>query len=265
LGFGDELMMAGEFRALPDPRPVLVYRRGKPFWHEAWNGNPRFVRPADAATTPHQVYHTPEGRVRRPYQDNERTTADRWAWRPYRPKPGELYFSADEIDFAKPFDGRRFVLIEPHIKAGAPVNKDYGFARWQEVVKLRPDIAWIQTGPAGARPLSGVQFLSCPSVRHACAVMAHAAAYVGPEGGMHHAAAALAKPAVVVFGGYVSPEITGYDTHKNIFTGGTACGWRKPCQHCAEAMAKITPAQVIQALEEILEQIPATSAPDHAA
>jgi ADP-heptose:LPS heptosyltransferase len=156
-------------------------------------------------------------------------------------------------------------MIEPHIKPGAPRNKDWGFERWQRVVNLRPDIPWLQTGPANIRPLEGVRFVPCPSVRHACAVMAHSLAYVGPEGGMHHAAAALSKPAVVVFGGYVSPAITGYDTHRNLFTGGEPCGYRIPCKHCAEAMAKITPAMVVKELEATLEQIQPAPDADRAA
>jgi hypothetical protein len=257
VGFGDDLMLSGEARAMQarDPRPVVVYRKGRPFWREAWNGNPRFVHPDLASMIDHQRYVLEDGIARRPYQCKAKTTAERWAWVPYRPIPGELFLSDAELNFAAPFSGRRFVMIEPHIKPGASPNKDWGFHRWQQVVKLRPDLDWIQTGPDHVRPLSGVQFVPCPSVRHACAVLDRATAYVGPEGGMHHAAAALGKPAVVIFGGFISPDVTGYDTHRNLFTGGTACGWRKPCKHCSEAMDKITPEDVIANLEAILEPL----------
>ena len=41
--------------------------------------------------------------------------------------------------------------------------------------------------------------------------------YVGPEGGFGHVAAALNKKAVLYFGGWISPDIIGYNFHENIY------------------------------------------------
>jgi ADP-heptose:LPS heptosyltransferase len=90
-------------------------------------------------------------------------------------------------------------------------------------------------------------------VRQASAVLAGAALLISPEGGLHHAAAALGLRAVVIFGGFISPATTGYDLHRNFFTGGQACGMRLACAHCAEAMARITPEEVAAAAREQLE------------
>lgn len=68
---------------------------------------------------------------------------------------------------------------------------------------------------------------------------------------MHHAAAALGIPAVVIFGGYVSPAQTGYAAQMNLFTGGQPCGRRTECAHCADAMSDITPAMVADALHQL--------------
>ena len=82
-------------------------------------------------------------------------------------------------------------------------------------------------------------------------VLRDARGYVGPEGGMHHAAAALKVPAVVFFGGANSVQSTGYEDHHNI--GGDApCGNWAPCAHCAEIMNATTPERVIQAVKENL-------------
>ena len=68
-----------------------------------------------------------------------------------------------------------------------------------------------------------------------------------------HAAAALKVPAVVIYGGFISPKVTGYPLHRNLFTGGTPCGMRTNCKHCRDAMAAILPTTVYDELKEILE------------
>jgi ADP-heptose:LPS heptosyltransferase len=88
--------------------------------------------------------------------------------------------------------------------------------------------------------------LKAPDFRHALAVMERAALYIGPEGGLHHGAAAVGTKAVVLFGAWIPPQVTGYDSHINIATG-KACGSLKACPHCAEAMASISVDQVFEA------------------
>ena len=71
---------------------------------------------------------------------------------------------------------------------------------------------------------------------------------------MHHCAAAFGVPGIVIFGGFISPATTGYGCHVNLFTGGEACGMRIPCEHCADAMRKITPEQVAAALIALMKE-----------
>ena len=61
-------------------------------------------------------------------------------------------------------------------------------------------------------------------------------------------------PAVVLFGGYISPDVTGYDRHANLFTGGEACGRRTVCDHCRDAMNRITPDLVMRELDALLQR-----------
>ena len=146
--------------------------------------------------------------------------------------------------------------LEPRIKAGASPNKDWGWARWQALVRLRRDVDWVQLGPPGTRLLDGARLVATADFRTACALLSGARAAVLPEGGLHHAAAALRVPAVVIFGGMTSPANTGYETHVNLFEtmgGASPCGQRLPCDHCARAMAAITPEAVADHLERILD------------
>jgi ADP-heptose:LPS heptosyltransferase len=73
-----------------------------------------------------------------------------------------------------------------------------------------------------------------------------------PEGGLHHGAAAIEKRAVVLFGGFIPPSVTGYDTHINLVGSDNFCGSIHPCKHCADAMKSISVETVLNAAEEIL-------------
>jgi ADP-heptose:LPS heptosyltransferase len=151
-------------------------------------------------------------------------------------------------------------VIEPTIKSRASPNKQWGADRWAAFVALarRRGVDLVQLGDQPPT-LEGVRWISTPSFRAGAAVLARAIAYVGHEGGLHHAAAAVGVPAVVIFGGFISPACTGYRMHTNLFTGGTAdhplgCGMRMPCQHCETAMSEITPESVADELGRVLER-----------
>ena len=147
-----------------------------------------------------------------------------------------------------------FVIVEPNLKPTASLNKDWGFFRYQRLVAMRPDVPWLQLGRAGARRLAGTRRLTTPDFRRAAAVLARARAYVGPEGGLHHAAAALGVPAVVIFGAFTAPANTGYDGHLNLYRphGPGPCGGRRACDDCAASLAAITPEEVAAALDRLL-------------
>lgn len=241
-------MTTGHCRVLQqtDPRKVrLDY--GKRLWNEIFDHNPRIAHAGDKDV---QVYQPrPDGL--RPYCRAK--TPDRWTWKEYKPPVGELYFQPDEIAFAARHSPD--IVIEPNIKGNASPNKDWGWDRWQRLADmmrgagLRP----VQLGPPGTRLLKSVDWIATKSFRWACAVLARARAAVVHEGGLHHGAAVVGVRAVVIYGGYISPRQTGYDMHTNLFTGGQPCGMRLPCRHCRDAMAKITPEEVMAALQEILK------------
>jgi ADP-heptose:LPS heptosyltransferase len=163
--------------------------------------------------------------------------------RNFKATPGELYLSEEEKKKWKGYSD--FVYIEPNIKGWLGPNKDWGFDRWQAVVKALP-IKWVQ-GPG--RKLDGVEQVSTSSFRDACALLDSALLFVGTDGGLHHAAAALAKKAVVVWGGFTHPRNLGYETHVNLHSGTEPCGNLKPCEHCRKAMSKITVEMVVGAIE----------------
>ena len=89
--------------------------------------------------------------------------------------------------------------------------------------------------------------------RTACAVMKLCDLYLGPEGGLSHAAAALSKKAVVYFGGWIKPSITGYKFHKNVYLDikGSPCGAKTYiCEHCEKSRKLIS----IEKMHDIIKK-----------
>jgi FkbM family methyltransferase len=248
MGIGDELMVAGEVKrraAASARRYAILNRLGEQRYHEVWEGNPRIARPGEPFDEPLQICGG-----HRPYID--RYDSGRFVWRPYAPEPAEIFFSERERSFADM--GRGCVAIEPEVKPRGGMNKQWGRERWQALVDACPSVRWIQIGVPGSRPLRGVRFLPTPSFRTAAAVLSGCSAAVVPEGGLHHAAAAVGTPAVVIFGAFIAPSVTGYATQRSIFVGdGLGCGSRVACPHCRRAMAAIDPAFIAQQLHEVME------------
>lgn len=187
---------------------------------------------------------------RRPYIDYLKTTEEKVVYNnAFKPEPGELFFSDAERARYGHYGG--FIYIEPNTKGTFGGNKDWGFDRWQEVVRRLP-YRFVQ---GKGRKLDGVEQCQTGSFRDACALLNRADFFVGTDGGLHHAAAALGKRAVVVWGGLVSPRILGYDAHLNLHSGTHSCGSHKPCQHCKKALDWITVEMVVEAISRVHEEL----------
>ena len=271
MGYGDEIMVTGVARRVQarDPRPVAVLGyHGRPRWHALWNGNPRIAHP-DAVAAGRDVQALTNGPGCRPYVDYDRMRRDFAAAFPNRPFTTKLRdprlpwrytdwrCAPGELPAVHVIEPRGYIVVEPHVKRGASPNKDWGWGRWQALVSSFrvPAHPWVQLGPPGTRLLDGVGHVPTGSFAEACTALSGAAAAVLPEGGLHHAAAALGMPAVVIFGGMTSPANTGYDGHVNLFDpagGESPCGQRVACAHCRAAMAAIRPDLVAHHLEHLL-------------
>ena len=245
-------MATGQARALHEADPtrkvLMVGKDGQPRLHPIWDGNPRLLSLREFRKgVPHQVLANHSGR--RPYIDYARSTPERWAWNAWRALRGEIYL--DDAERRRFQDVRGRVVIEPHVKGPKQGNKQWGWPNWQALVHARRDLQFVQLGPPGTVLLEGVAHVVTHTVRDAAAALSQVRMAVLPEGGLHHAAAALHVPAVVIFGGFINPQNTGYDGHVNLFTGGAACGAKLPCPHCREAMARIAAAEVAEVLDSL--------------
>jgi ADP-heptose:LPS heptosyltransferase len=172
----------------------------------------------------------------------------RWIWNyKFVPEPGEIYFSPFEIQFAKTV-GQDFILIEPNVPwhKSVAVNKDWGLQRYQAVAdRLRESGHEVVQFSHGRDRLHNVRTIVTPTFRVALAALSKAKAAVLPEGGLHHGAAALGVGAVVIFGGFIPPQVTGYKMHFNLTGGAEACGSLSECHHCRKALDRISVDDVV--------------------
>lgn len=263
MGYGDNIMATGWARGMAARGRRLALGDGRQIrWdylsEEIFQNNPNLARPGEEGRGDLEwlAYY----RGNRLYARHD-TGAHRWVWNmEFRPPVGEFFFSAEEESFAAQC-GRDFVVIEPTVpahKSCAP-NKQWSPQRFYEVAKLlrRQDVPLRQfEGPnlSSAQYLPYAERIKTPTFRMAVAALSRARLYVGPEGGLHHAAAALGVPAVVIFGGFIPPQVTGYEGHENVSSSGHACGSLRNCEHCRRAMDEITVDRVMSSVNKLLKR-----------
>jgi len=245
------------FGRLPYPRRVMS--------DEVFQNHPAIVTdPQAASPSPHELR-----------LDNRkanywvRITRDRIVYKPGAhaiefacaayglPRPEihcEVHLTDEERTSAAHFlrDLGPYVAIEPHTKDSFTVNKQYGFDRWQAVADglLEAGRTLVQVGEGGKPLLRGVvDATGIPGIRRVAAVLAHADALVAPEGGLMHLADAVGTRAVIVYGGYVSPALTGYPGNVNLFSDlpCAPCGLRRNClRNRRECLERIAPREVVE-------------------
>ena len=230
-------------------------------WSEVFENNPHMLQPHEEYSG--ELIFIPDYPGRRAYVDYENSGNGRFTFKSDFAAPvGKIYFSEKELwqmENLKREIGENFIVIEPNVKAEVSSNnKDWGFKNWQDLIgRNRGKVNWLQIGePGKGRILNHVWKRPTAKFRAALMVLSVSKGFVGTDSALHHAAATLGKPAVVVWGGYSSPMQLGYDGHFNVVpanwqdTSKIGCGTLAPCEHCREAMASITVDVVERAVKE---------------
>lgn len=252
MGLGDNLLATGMARGAKARGKRIAFGDGeKIIWDQhsefIFRNNPNIALPIHDTTEP-DIEWVPFYKGNRLYNSHDRAL-DRWVWNyDFKPIPGELFFSDHELAFAHTINPG-FVLIEPQVQAwktSAP-NKTWPLVRYEKVARRLSQAGYEvrQFTYPGTRPLRCAKPIRAKDFRHAIAALSRAALYIGPEGGLHHGAAAVRIPGVVIFGGFIPPQVTGYDFHTNLTGGATACGSLHKCDHCRAAMESIKASEVV--------------------
>lgn len=258
MGSGDQLMGSGMAKGAKARGERVAFGNGVSIlWDqhsaEVFRGNPNIAPPGHEHHP--DIIWIPYYKGHRLYNSHDKA-GDRWIWNlDFHAVPGEIFLDKAERTAGSRY-GSGFVLIENQTvkwKSVAP-NKDWGRENYQSVADMLRGAGHrvVQFVYDDSKPLAGVEQLRTTSFRDALAVMANAALYIGPEGGSHHGAAAVGIPAVVLFGGFIPPSVTGYATHANMTGGVEACGSLHACPHCKAAMAAISVDDVFEEARERL-------------
>lgn len=261
MGIGDQLIATGMARGAKARGKRIAFGTANRSirWdvnsEQIFRGNPNIARPGhEYAGDLEWIEYFKGCRI---YNRHD-LAGNRWIWNEnFRCIPGEVFLDDTELDHGRRA-GRDFILIEPNTPAHktARHNKQWPIERFQEVALSFRDrgLRVLQPiYPGALHQLDHAEHIATRSFRDMLAIMKNAKLYIGPEGGLHHGAAAVGIPAVVLFGGFIPPAVTGYQTHTNLTGGETkACGALSPCPHCRTALAAISPRDVIRAAEGYL-------------
>lgn len=262
MGLGDELIATGLARGAANRGKRIAFGNGdRIIWsaqsREIFAGNPNIALPGSERD--HDIEWCAHYRGHRLYGE---IVGNRWRFRDFECPPGEVFLTKEEKTFAlgRMWGGDPIAIIEPRVKpvgACQGVNKQWGVPKYEELAQrllAATGCHSVQLVSAGVTPkLADVDVIETPTFRYALAMLGLAAIYIGPEGGMHHGAAAVGTPAVVIFGGFNTPRSTGYAWHDNIAVG-EPCGTIAACMHCEDAMASISVDRVLEGAMRQLRQ-----------
>ena len=162
----------------------------------------------------------------------------------YKPRVGEVYFNQLEQKSIKKID-KDYIVVEPNVKKIYAHTVNKAWHGWEQLFKH--DLPWLQLGDVSVDRYTN--WKETATFRDALQVLSKAKLFVGTDGGLHHAAAALGIPSVVIWTGFTSPRHLGYDTHRNIHDNSEPCGtYDSVCQHCLLKSKAITVEQVLDAV-----------------
>jgi ADP-heptose:LPS heptosyltransferase len=258
MGYGDQLMATGMAKgAKARGKRIAFGDATKILWDHYSNivfpGNPNIALPGSEQDPDIEWLHWYRGS--RFYNKQDKVN-NRWIWKTnFKPIPGEMFLTPKEMLVAKPW-GQDYIIVEPYSTTWKlhGSNKQWIISRYIEVIRRL-----VKTGhrvlqfTSKAPILARAEQVLARDFREACAIMSKAKLFIGSEGGLHHAAAAYQVPAVVIFGGWIPPAVTGYDFHINIARG-EACGSLFPCPHCQQVMESITVEEVLEATQKLLKR-----------
>jgi ADP-heptose:LPS heptosyltransferase len=172
-----------------------------------------------------------------------------------------LHLSAAEVARAALPDT---LLGKPWIAVQAPTgrtwndNKNWFADRLQQAVEaLRSEFSFVQLGASGDVPLKvDLNMAGRVGPRQATATLSHCAMFLGQEGYLMHAAAAVNTRSVIIYGGFTRPDQTGYAWNENLYRAVPCapCWLLSPCPHAKKCMDLISVEDVISAVRKIMAE-----------
>ncbi len=175
----------------------------------------------------------------------------------FKAEPGEIFFAPNDV---MPRVSEPFIIIEPNVawQRSSNINKDWGEGKYEALTKalVAHGCTVVQCIHSNSRrKLRGAQQIVTTTFRQAIRIMANASLAIVPEGGNHHAAAAVSVPAIVLWGAWSPPQTMGYASQIKL-TGQEqlGCGNTDLCPHCRAAFAGIGVEEVYEAAMGVMQR-----------
>ena len=125
-----------------------------------------------------------------------------------------------ETEIAKHKENYKYFVIAPLGKQAFSANrKEWGFENFQllvEMISEKTDAKIIQIGAKSDKLLDGVIDKRGFPARESAVIIKNSIAFIGLEGGLMHLAKAVDKDSVIIYGGFINPEISKYKNNINV-------------------------------------------------
>jgi len=129
-----------------------------------------------------------------------------------------IFLTGQEISKHK--SNKKYFVVAPIGKISFSANrKEWGFEKFQALVnmiKKKTEYSVVQIGSANDKLLEGVTDKRGLPIRESASVIKNSAGFIGLEGGLMHLAKAVNKDSVIIYGGFINPEISQYENNLNI-------------------------------------------------
>ena len=285
MGLGDDLMITGFVEQEYDKHPnkqIVIGNSNENLIFDSimYLNNPKITHSTklDKKKPVHFINYNDLNRFYINYKDcNDKNLA----WRTdFKLIPGKIYFSKKEVNDSEDIlneannywlknNSKRpkgIIFFESYSTKGDNnfysnkiINKNWGEENWQNLInKIKSKYLIIQSVHENTIKLNGTFYSNNKfNFRTACALMNKCNLFLGNEGAFSHASAALNKKAVVYFGGWISPQSTGYEIHENIYFNDvkSPCGAvGYICRHCKKAREVIGVEYLENKVNQILKE-----------
>jgi ADP-heptose:LPS heptosyltransferase len=150
-----------------------------------------------------------------------------------------------------------FVTIDVGVNKEYTQNKFDNIEFWQKLVdNLSPKIKFVQVGTPDDRRLNGViSLLGRTTFRTAAGVIGRSKLFVGPEGGLVHAASAFDTKCVVIVSSFIHPDLVKYQDNVYIWANEDKhgpCGMKINCEYCKKNMLTLNIKDVCNTIKNLL-------------
>ena len=276
MGWGDYIMTTGIVRRLKRQNPNLQILVKEPFnktrqYRDIFYKNPFIV---NTDTINEKFPHIKIPRVLAGVNDESK---QKIIWSPERvAEVGDFYVKKEETDFAE----KNIKIITEHWKAknqkqpkgiifisdtakrnmiidkkivyyDHAVNKEWGEKKWHRFISITSeDYILLKTSNIEEKHVDGLYSIMC-DFRTTFSIMKKCDFYIGNEGGLSHLWAITRKKALVFFGHWIPPYVTGYSFHLNLSTNlNDHCGSLKKCKECLSFFNNLDPEYIKFLLEK---------------